>query len=152
MSRVNRGVRLAVVCLIAGAGSLVAATKPDPKTLVTPAEASALLGGSVTFEAHDMDKVYPGSLDFSYQTKSVRILSVAVDPLDGPEKLSHMKRDLKEAHPNAKQAACSVGDACFMQGEDLFATKGKWYIHLSAGRESKDKIEDLARKVVSRLP
>jgi hypothetical protein len=151
MSYVSRGACLLVVSLV-GAASLSGATRPDPKALVTPAEAAALLGGEVTFEAHDMEKIYPGSLDFSYQTKNVRILSVAVDPLDGPEKLSNMKRDLKAAHPKSTQDACTAGDACFMQGEDLFATKGKWYIHVGAGREHKAQMNDLARKIVSRLP
>lgn len=143
---------LVLVSLVVVPASIQAASKPDPKVLVTPAEASAILGGAVTLEVHDMEKVYPGSVDFSYQTKNIQILSVQLDPLDGPEKLSNMRRDLKAAHPTTNQPACTVGDACFMQGEDLFATKGKWYIHIDAGRENKDKMESLGRKIAARLP
>jgi hypothetical protein len=102
-----------------------------------------------------MEKVYPGSVDFVYETKPGKeddqILSVEVDPLDGPEKLANMRRDLAAADRN-RQVTCSAGDKCFMEGEDLFASKGSWYIHMSAGRQNAGKIEAVARKVAARLP
>ena len=108
------------------ASSPLAAATPDPKVLVTAAEAAALLGGNVTLTVHDMEKVSPGSVDFVYETKpgneDDQILSVEVDPLDGPEKLANMRRDLAAAGRNL--ATCSAGDKCFMEGEDLFASKG----------------------------
>jgi hypothetical protein len=146
--------RLGLVLLTLGtfSGSASAAAKPDPKMLVTASEASALLGGNVTLTVHDMEKVYPGSVDFAYETKGGQILSVQVDPLDGPEKLANMGRDLAAAHPGRPAGRCSVGDKCFVRGEDIFATKGHWYIHLSAGRQNAGQIEELARLVASRLP
>lgn len=127
-----------------------AANKLDPKTLVTPQEAEALLGAPATFEVHDMEAIYPGSADFAYQTKNIRILSTVFYPTDGAEMFENQKKTL--AGRGKKLVPCSVGDSCFFVGEMLNARKGNVYFTLEAGREDMAKIEALALKVVGRLP
>ena len=141
-----------VACLTALSGAALSETKLDPAMLVTAAEAKALLGGDATLEVFNMQGAYPGSVDFAYQTKNIRILTVQIIPGNAAEMLANMRRDLGAAHPNTKQSPCSAGDACFMDRETLFATKGKWYLHLEAGRENTGKMEDLARRIMTRLP
>ena len=151
-SRRARGLGLVVICLGALSNPIRGATKPAPASLVTAAEASALLGGNVTLTVNDMEKVYPGSVDFVYETRTGQILTVEVDPLDGPEKLANMRRELTARDPKRSEPPCSAGDKCFMDRDDLFASKGKWYIHMNAGRGNATKVDAIARKVASRLP
>lgn len=127
-----------------------AATKLDPKVLITPQEAEAILGGPVTLEVHDMQAIYPGSADFAYQTTNVRILSAVVYPKDGAEMFENQRKTL--AGMGKKLVPCSVGDACFFLGEQLNARKGDVYFTLAAGRNDTANVEALARKVVGRLP
>ena len=147
-----RSLGLVVICFGALSSPVRAATKPAPASLVTAAEASAVLGGDVKLTVHDMEKAYPGSVDFVYETRNGQILTVDVDPLDGPEKLANMLRDLTARDPKRREPPCSAGDKCFMDRDDLFATKGKWYIHMNAGRGNAAKVDAIARKVASRLP
>ncbi len=67
--------------------------------------------------------------------------------LDGPEKLANMLRDLTARDPKRREPPCSAGDKGFMDRDDLFASKGKWYIHMNAGRGN----DAIARKLASRL-
>lgn len=132
------------------AGSASAAAKLDPKTLVTPQEAEALLGAPATFEVHDMQAIYPGSADFAYQTKNIRILSAVFYPTDGAEMFESQKKTL--AGMGKKLVPCSAGDSCFFVGEMLNARKGNVYFTLDAPRDTMAKTEALARKIVGRLP
>ncbi len=147
-----------VRCMCLGAlylasGAAISAATLDPAILVTSAEATALLGGDATLEVSNVQAVYPGSVDFTYWIKNKsRGLAVQLylDPTG--EMFANMRRTLKANHPNANQIPCSAGNVCFMQGEALFATKGKWYLHLDAGRENTGKMEDLARRIMTRIP
>ncbi len=147
-----------VRCLCLGAlyvasGAAISATTLDPASLVTAAEAKALLGADATLEVTNMQAVYPGSVDFTYWTKNKsRALEVQLYMDPTGEMFANMRRTLKANHPNANQIPCSAGNVCFMQGERLWATKGKWFVHLDAGSENTGKMEDLARSIMTRIP
>jgi len=143
-------VGLALLSLVAEPTSAGAAANLDPKVLVTSQEAEAILGAPVTLEVHDMRAIYPGSADFAYQTKNVRVLSAVFYPQDGAEMFNSQKRNL--AGMGKKVVACSAGDSCFFVGEQLNALKGNLYFTLDAPRGEEKKLEELARKVITRLP
>jgi predicted small lipoprotein YifL len=138
----------------AAPASAPAATRalPKPEELVTPAEAAALLGGDVTLEVHNLQAAYPGSSDFAYQTKNVRILSAAIYPEGGAEMFDNMKKTLSAPgrHP---LLPCSVGDSCFMTGKGMVhVRKGGTYFTLADDNAEVGKLEELARTVAGRLP
>jgi hypothetical protein len=125
---------------------------PKPEDLVTPAEAAALLGGDVTLEVHNLQAAYPGSSDFAYQTKNVRILAAAFYPEGGAEMFDNMKKTLSAPgrHP---LLPCSVGDSCFMAGKGMVhVRKGDTYFTLDDDNAAAGKMEELARTVAGRLP
>jgi hypothetical protein len=133
------------------AAPAAASTLPKPEELVTPAEAAALLGGDATLEVHDMRAAYPGSSDFAYQTKNIRILSAAFYPQGGAEMFDNMKKSLSAPgqHP---LLPCSVGDSCFRQGKAMIhALKGGTYFTLDDDNAAEGKLEELGRTVAARL-
>jgi hypothetical protein len=123
---------------------------PKPEDLVTPAEAAALLGGDVTLEVHNLQAAYPGSSDFAYQTKNVRILLAAFYPQGGAEMFGNMKKTLSARHP---LFPCSAGDSCFMAGKGMVhVLKGGTYFTLADDNAVGSQLETLARTVAGRLP
>jgi hypothetical protein len=125
---------------------------PRPEDLVTPAEAAALLGGDVTLEVHNLQAAYPGSSDFAYQTKNVRILLAAFYPQGGAEMFGNMKTTLSAPgrHP---LLPCSAGDSCFMTGKGMVhVLKGGTYFTLADDNAEGGALETLARTVAGRLP
>ena len=144
---------LCLGALYLASGAAVPAATLDPASLVTPAEASALLGGDATLEVSNVQAMYPGSVDFTYWTKN-KSRSLAVQLYLDPtgEMFANMRRTLKANHPDADQTPCAAGNVCFMQGERLWATKGKWFVHMDTGRINTGKMEDLARSIMTRIP
>jgi hypothetical protein len=133
------------------AAPAAASALPKPEELVTPAEAAALLGGDATLEIHDMQAAYPGSSDFAYQTKNIRILSAAFYPQGGAEMFDTMKKTLSAPgrHP---LLPCSVGDSCFRQGKAMIhVLKGGTYFTLDDDNAAEGKLEELGRTVAGRL-
>ncbi len=133
------------------AAPAAAAALPKPEALVTPAEAAALLGGDAVLEVHDMHAIYPGSVDFAYQTKNIRILSAAFYPQDGAEMFGNMKKTLSAPgrHP---LLPCSVGDSCFLQGKAMIhVLKGGTYFTLADDNAAPGKLEELGRTVAGRI-
>jgi hypothetical protein len=133
------------------AAPAAASALPKPEELVTPAEAAALLGGDAALEVHDMQAIYPGSSDFAYQTKNIRILSAAFYPQGGAEMFDNMKKTLSAPgrHP---LLPCSVGDSCFRQGKGMIhALKGGTYFTLADDNAPEGKLEELGRTVAARL-
>lgn len=142
---------LLLLSLLAWSIPAAASAKLDPRTLITPQEAETLLGAPATLEVHDMQAVYPGSADFTYQTRNIHILSAAFYPTNGTEMFENQRKNLSAA--GKKLLPCAVADACFLVGGQLNARKGNVYFTMEgAGRGDVPKIEILARKVVGRLP
>jgi hypothetical protein len=133
------------------APAAAASPLPKPEALVTPAEAAALLGGDAVLEVHDMHAIYPGSVDFAYQTKNIRILSAAFYPQGGAEMFGNMKKTLSAPgrHP---LLPCSVGDSCFLQGKAMIhVLKGGTYFTLADDNADPGKLEELGRTVAGRI-
>ena len=143
----------AVVPVTAPAGTSPAAagSLPKPEELVTPAEAASLLGDAATLEVHNMQAIYPGSVDFAYQTKKIQILAAAFYPQGGAEMFENMKKSLSVPgrHP---LLFCSVGDSCFKTGEGMVhVLKGGTYFTLSWETAGAGKLEELGKTVAGRI-
>ncbi|HXO18621.1 MAG TPA: hypothetical protein VOA87_01725 [Thermoanaerobaculia bacterium] len=135
----------------AGASPKAATSLPKPEELVTPAEAAALLGAEATLEVHDMQAVYPGSVDFAYQTKKIQILSAVFYPQGGAEMFENMKKTLT-APGRRPLLSCSIGDSCFKVGEGMIhVLKGGTYFTLEWDTAGPGKLEELGKTVAGRL-
>jgi hypothetical protein len=148
--RIGSWLAVAAVLATAATASARPADKLDPQTLITAQEAAALLGAPVTLQVHDMQAIYPGSADFAYQTKNIRILSAVFYPTGGAEMFESQRKTLSGM--GKKLTPCSAGDACFLVGEQLNARRKNVYFTLEAGRDNVNRVEALANKVVGRLP
>jgi hypothetical protein len=128
-----------------------ASSLPKPEELVTPAEAAALLGDEVTLEVHNMQAIYPGSVDFAYQTRKIQILSAAFYPQGGAEMFENMKKSLT-APGRRPLLSCSIGDSCFKAGEGMVhVLKGGTYFTLSWETAGAGKLEELGKTVAGRI-
>ncbi|HEV3455977.1 MAG TPA: hypothetical protein VHG32_05420 [Thermoanaerobaculia bacterium] len=139
------------VSALAGPSPAAASSLPKPEELVTPAEAASLLGDEVTLEIHNMQAIYPGSVDFAYQTKKIQILSAAFYPQGGAEMFESMKKSLT-APGRRPLLSCSIGDSCFKAGEGMVhVLKGGTYFTLSWETAGAGKLEELGKTVAGRI-